>query len=180
MTNSFHKGNENMKSIFVYNTCPDGFKSNGIFCEKLKSYEPDYCESAHIYRKYKNETIKGLNTPSDFNFINSAYLKKNGLNKEKDQEEYKLKVREHIVECDDKHKDKDDLIKSVCLESNDKFTTDMCQRQYCYKNNETFCHLWNDPLSNHNLKTSDGYVKTSLYILILIIILIMIGSRLIN
>jgi hypothetical protein len=176
MVAGFHKDNKNMKSIFSYNKCPTGFKTNGVFCEKLLYYEPDFCEVAQIYRKYKDENIIGLTTPANFNDKSISYLKKDALHKQKDQEEYLTKVKEHQNECNKHHKDKTDLITTICLETTDSTMKDLCHQQYCDNSNQTFCHLWKAQTRNSIEPNIATYFHTTLYIIVLSIILI-IGSK---
>ena len=53
MNANYHRNNINQKYLFLaYNTCPKGFSPNGVFCNKNKYYENDFCLEPTIYKAY--------------------------------------------------------------------------------------------------------------------------------
>lgn len=180
MTPSFQHGNKNESRIFAYKTCSKGYKPNGVFCEKMKYFEPSYCTVAHIYRKFSEEkdnefSSSGLYYPDEFKYTQS-FLRKSEYKQLQDIEEYKEDVRNHQIKCDLVHKSKDTLVKSICkgmVDESDSDIRGLCQKQYCSHTNEAFCHQLIDSKIQNNERINDSnlfvIVKVLMFILIAII-----------
>lgn len=177
MTPGFHIGNKNISRIFAYNKCPQGFKPNGMFCEKMPYFEPAYCTTAHIYRKYEGSEAQfnGLYFPGNFNYSNE-FLKKSAYKQADDIEDYKKQVAEHHAKCESAHEGKDTLVKSICkglAVDSEADIKGLCQKQYCAHTNEAFCHLFADSsIENKNGSSSNilAMVRIMVFVLILIIV----------
>lgn len=176
-TANYHHLNKNTKILFfAYNKCPTGFIPNGIFCEKKPTYNPDYCEEAHIYKHHGNEEQgfnSGLLFPKEFNQNSQSYLKKKSFDKMIDIEDYTNNVKEHVDTCKKVHKNKDTLIKSICKDisnvekSNDLKT--LCKRRYCVNEQQPFCHIYND----HKVVNRDNVERNPFSQLLILVIFIM-------
>lgn len=176
MAPGFHLGNKNISRIFAYNKCPQGFKPNGMFCEKMPYFEPAYCTTAHIYRKYEGSEAQfnGLYFPGNFKYSNE-FLKKSAYKQAEEIEDYKEQVAEHHAKCESAHKGKDTLVKSICKGLTGDSEADikgLCQKQYCAHTNEAFCHLFADSsIENKNVASSNllAMMRIMVFVLILII-----------
>ena len=183
MTPSWHMGNENKKLIFSFNKCPTGFVANdamGLFCEKNHKYELDVCPQANLYRVVNKLKPLGDLRNRDFNQLNTDYLKASKYNQKKILEEYKEQVKTNNGECNEAMKDKENLLKSICMKYDKASSNDMYKEQYnqlCYdlycrnSKNEPFCH---------KLKYSDVDFANSATSNIEIIIQVLIASALIT
>lgn len=184
MTPGFHIGNKNVSRIFAYNRCPQGFKPNGMFCEKLPYFEPAYCTAAHIYRKYEGSEAQfnGLYYPGNFKYTNE-FLKKSAYKQAEEIEDYKQLVAQHHAKCDSAHKSKDTLVKSVCKGLTGDSEADikgLCQKQYCAHTNEAFCHLFADSSIDNKTVVSGNFLammRILVFVLILIIISVYFNKR---
>lgn len=179
MTPGFHLGNKNISRIFAYNRCPQGFKPNGMFCEKMPYFEPAYCTTAHIYRKYEGSEAQfnGLYFPGNFKYSNE-FLKKSAYKQEEEIADYKDQVAEHHAKCESAHKGKDTLVKSICKgltgDSEDDIKG-LCKKQYCGHTNEAFCHLFTDSSIENNSTVVSGGFLAMMRIMVFVLILIITG-----
>jgi hypothetical protein len=175
MAPGFHLDNKNIKRIFAYNRCPQGFKPNGMFCEKMPYFEPAYCTMAHIYRKYEDieAQFNGLYFPGNFKYTNE-FLKKSAYKQADEIEDYKKKVAQHHTQCESAHMSKDTLVKSVCkslIGDDNADIKGLCQKQYCAHSNEAFCHLLTNS-SIENTTVVSGNLLAMMRIIVFILILI--------
>jgi len=174
MTPSFHLGNKNDSKIFAYKSCAQGYKPNGIFCEKMKYFEPSYCTAAHIYRKYSDQanefTSNGLYYPREFKYTQD-FFKKSEYKKLQEFDEYKEDVRNHQLKCDLAHKSKDTLVKSICKGLVDESDVrGLCQKLYCSQTNEAFCHQ----LIDSNIQNKPIATDSNMFVILKVLVFVMI------
>jgi hypothetical protein len=175
MTPGYHIGNKNIRSIFAYEKCPQGYKPNGLFCEKMKYFEPSYCVSAHIYRQHVDDDSNiGLYYPGNFKQTRD-FLRQNTDKQLDIMENYRDIVKEHQLRCDSAHNNKAHLVKSICKQTNNTVMKGLCHEEYCSNKNEPFCHRLNlntALVNNVPTQTSNTFiiVKVILFILIMIIV----------
>jgi hypothetical protein len=180
----FHLENKNISRLFAYNLCPQGFKPNGMLCEKMPYFEPAYCTTAHIYRKYEgSETqFNGLYFPGNFKYSNE-FLKKSAYKQAEEIEDYKALVGQHHTKCESAHKGKDTLVKSICKGMRGDSDADikgLCHKQYCAQANEAFCHLFTDSSVENKTVVSSNFLammRILVFVLILIITSVIFNKR---
>ena len=162
-----------------------GFKPNGMLCEKMPYFEPAYCTTAHIYRKYEgSETqFNGLYFPGNFKYSN-AFLKKSAYKQAEEIEDYKALVGQHHAKCESAHKGKDTLVKSICKSGmngdSDADIKGLCHKQYCTQANEAFCHLFTDSSVENMTVVSSNFLammRIMVFVLILIITSVYFNKR---
>ena len=177
MTPHYHNGNKNEGRIFAYSTCSQGYKPNGIFCEKLNYFVPSYCTVAHIYRKYSEQenefTSNGLYYPSEFKYTHE-FLRKPKYKQLQDLENYKEIVNEHYLKCKSSHKNKDTLVKSICKSvlENGSDIKGLCHNLYCTQANEPFCHqLTKSSITNKSINNNSVFTIFKILVFIMIVVI---------
>ena len=171
-TPSNHLNNKNTRYLFAFNQCPKGYQPNGIFCEKLEKYIPDYCEVAHIYNLHTNEEEtnqnRGLYYPKTLNQSESEYLKKSSDEKKRIVNDYIYNVKEHNDKCKSFHQNKDTLIKAICKSSDDLMVSGLCKKQYCINSNEPFCFKHSKIIDNNVKNNSNTMIILYIFIIVLL------------
>lgn len=169
---SYHLNNRNTRYLFAFNQCPKGYQPNGVFCEKLEKYIPDYCEVAHIYDQYTNEEEskknKGLYYAKNLNQNETEFIKKNSEEKKRIIDDYKFNVKQHNDKCASMHQNKETLIKSICKSSDDPLISGLCKKQYCSNTNEPFCFNHSKIIENDQKNNSNTMIILYIFIIILL------------
>ena len=180
MNPNYHKNNINQKYvIFAYKQCPKGFSPFGVFCNKNKYYENDFCMEPNIYKAYYGHPFnsKGL---LPLNQLKAEYVRKDSNDKKDIVDEYKGDIMEHQKECSAAFEKKQSLIKAICTDtfSNEKnlAVESLCKQSYCVNGIEPFCHFHKAKLpAEMSAMNSNAHIV--LYIFIVLAMLVLLNSQ---
>lgn len=176
---SYHFQNKNEKILFAFLSCPQGYKPNGIFCSKNKSYERDYCDEAILYNNFVGNTaLKQRN--NNLNQSRSSFLKKNSSEKQDEVDDYIQDIRIHSKSCKNAFEYKDSLLRAIC-NSNElsKSNLQQCKQIFCTENKSNFCHKFDD-IKKRSLsfeKNSKNISISIVYSILIIISIVFIARK---
>ncbi len=180
MNPNFHKENINKKYfIFAYKQCPKGFSPFGVFCNKNKYYESDFCLEPNIYKAYYGHPYesKGL---SSLNQLRPDYVRKDSDDKKDVVDEYKDDIINMKKECSTAFQSKQSIVKAICL---DKFSNEknlavesFCNQNYCVDGLEPFCHFHKSKVPSQ-INVEDSSISIIMYVFIILSLLVLLNNQ---
>tara|TARA_B100000405_G_scaffold266368_1_gene203789 strand:- start:5187 stop:6254 length:1068 start_codon:yes stop_codon:yes gene_type:complete len=179
MNPNYHRNNLNKKYIiFSYKKCPKGFSPFGVFCNKNKYYQNDFCTEQNIYKAYFGHPYDSKGAVP-LNQLRAEYVRKDSHAKQEAVDEYKDTIMDQQKECSTAFEKKQSLIKAICL---DKFSNEknlavesFCKQNYCLNSSEPFCHFLKDNMS-YETNAVNSNAQIVLYIFIVLTMLVLLNQ----
>ena len=179
MNPNFHKENMNKRFfILAYKQCPKGFSPFGVFCNKNKYYESDFCLEPNIYKAYFGHPYESRGL-SSLNQLKREYVRKDSDDKRDVVDQYKDDIVNMKKECSSAFKNKQSIVKAICL---DKFSNEknlavesFCNQNYCVDGLEPFCHFHKSKVPSQ-MNVEDSSVSIILYIFIILALLALLNQ----